>query len=96
MLVGGKGSLAEYLFDIIRIDLDLHSLALSSNDDMESAIANAVTHHVPVAIDGIKSNQKLLSKWLEGQGSNSLVLAPPLTAAALGNEKDWYFVRAIS
>lgn len=94
MLVGGKGSLAEYLFDIIRIDLDLHSLALSSNDDMESAIANAVTHHVPVAIDGIKSNQKLLSKWLEGQGSNSLVLAPPLTAAALGNEKDWYFVRA--
>ena len=93
MLVGAKGSLAEYIFEIIRIDLGLHTLSLLSKDDLDAASAWATIHHVPVAIDGLRSNPKLLAQWLECQGNNSMVLANPLTASALGNEKDWYFVR---
>lgn len=93
MLVGSKGSLAEYIFEVLRIDLGLHTLTLLHKDDLDAASALCTIHHVPVAIDGLRSNPKLLAQWLEGQASNSLVLANQLTASAMGNEKDWYFVR---
>ena len=94
VLVGGKGSLAEYIFDIIRIDMGLEYILLHSKDDLDMAQAIASTHHVPVAIDGNRSKPKLLSQWLEGQGLNSIVLANSLNASALAADKDWTFIRA--
>lgn len=94
LLVGGKGSLAEYTFDLIRMDLGLILVNLNSKADMELAKELAVLHHVPVAIDGSRSNPRLLSQWLEGQGGNSLVVTHSLNAAAMSKDKDWYFVRA--
>lgn len=96
LLIGGKGSLAEYIFDVIRMDLNLLSFSLKGKRDMERAKDAAVEHQVPVAIDGSKSNPKLLSDWLKGQGGNSIVVAGSLYAAAMGNDRDWYFVRADS
>lgn len=93
MLVGPKGSLSEYIFDILRIDLGLDAFTLLGKDDMEAAQAVAAAHQVPVAIDGLRSNPKLLAQWLEGQGQNSLVVADSLVASALGSDKDWSFVR---
>ena len=94
LLVGGKGSLAEYIFDIVRIDLGLETILLQGKDDFEAAQAVAQLHQVPVAIDGNRSKPKLLAQWLEGQGNNSLVVANSLTASALAADKDWTFVRA--
>lgn len=94
MFVGERGSLAEYIFDIIRMDLGLVPIALNTKRDMDLAKELAVKHDVPVAIDGFKSNPSLLAQWLEGQGGNSIVLASTIHAAALGKDKDWYFVRA--
>ena len=94
MLVGAKNSLAEYIFDIIRIDLGLDYLTLNCKEDIDAAQAIAELHQVPVAIDGVRSSPKLLAQWLEGRGKNSLVLAPPLIASALASDKDWEFVRA--
>jgi hypothetical protein len=94
MLVGSKGSLAEYIFDVIRMDLGLVLVSLNNKKDMEQAKELAIVHHVPVAIDGYKANPKLLAQWLEGQGGNSIVITHSLNAAALGKDKDWYFVRA--
>jgi hypothetical protein len=76
------------------MDLGLIPISLNSKKNMDLAKDLAVQHDVPVAIDGFKSNSKLLAEWLEGQGGNSIVLASSLHAAALGNDKDWYFVRA--
>lgn len=92
--VGERGSLAEYVFDIIRMDLGLVHIVLRGKKDMDLAKDLAVKHDVPVAIDGFKSNSNLLAQWLEGQGGNSIVLANSINAAALGNDRDWYFVRA--
>jgi hypothetical protein len=94
MFVGARGSLAEYVFDLIRIDLDLVSISLNTKKDMDLAKELAVKHDVPVAINGFKSNPSWLAQWLEGQGGNSIVLADSINAAALGSDKDWYFLRA--
>lgn len=94
ILVGGRGSLAEYTFDLIRIDMGLILVNLNSKSDMELAKELATLHHVPVAIDGSRSNPRILSQWLEGQGGNSLVVTHSLNAAAMSKDKDWYFVRA--
>lgn len=94
MFVGERGSLSEYIFDIIRIDLGLVVVNLNTKKDMDLAKDLAVKHDVPIAINGFKSNPTLLAQWLEGQGGNSIVLASSIHASALGNDKDWYFVRA--
>jgi hypothetical protein len=94
MLVGAKGSLAEYIFDIIRIDLGLDYATLNCKNDLEAAQAIAELHQVPVAINGAKSSPKLLAQWLEGRGKNSVVFASSLIASALAADKDWEFVRA--
>ena len=94
LLVGSKGSLAEYIFDVIRIDLGLDNFALLGKDDVEAAQILSSTHQVPVAIDGLRSNPKLLGQWMESHGRNSLVLGNSLTASAMGQDKDWSFVRA--
>jgi hypothetical protein len=94
MFVGEKGSLAEYVFDILRMDIGLVEIALINKKSMDLAKELAVTHDVPVAINGHKSDPGLLAQWLEGQGGNSIVLTNALNAAALGNDRDWYFVRA--
>jgi hypothetical protein len=93
MLVGNKGSLAEYIFDILRIDLGLEHITLSSRDDVEMAQAVAEMHQVPVAIDGIRSRAKLLAEWAEG-AKNSIVLANSTVASAMAADKDWEFLRA--
>ena len=93
MLVGSKGSLAEYIFDIIRMDLGLDAIPLLGKEDLEAAQMVAAAHQVPIAVDGLRSSPKLLAQWLEGQGQNSMVLASPLIAAAMGSDKDWHFVR---
>jgi len=94
LLVGAKGSLAEYVFDLLRIDLGLVTVALNSKKDLDEAKELAILHHLPVAIDGARSSPKLLSRWLEGQGGNSLVVTHALNAAAIGKDKDWSFIRA--
>jgi len=94
MFVGVKNSLAEYIFNIIRIDLGLNYFTLNCKEDIDVAQTNAELHQVPIAIDGIRSSPKLLAQWLEGRGKNSLVLAPPLIASALASDKDWEFIRA--
>jgi len=94
LFVGSKGSLAEYIFDVIRMDLGLKTTTLNNKDDMESAHALATVHHVPVAIDGNRSKPKLLAQWLEGQGLNSMVVVNSMMASALAADKDWTFVRA--
>lgn len=94
LFVGNKGSLAEYVFDVLRIDLGLESVVLHSKDDMEYAHALATVHHVPIAIDGNRSKPKLLAQWLEGQGLNSLVVANSVVASSIAADKDWAFVRA--
>lgn len=94
MLIGGKGSIAEYIFDLLRMDLGLSDIPLKHKVDVELASLEAGVHHVPVAIDGLRSSGRLLAQWLEGQANNSLVLVPPLVGAAMGKDKDWHFIRA--
>ena len=94
LLMGVKGSLSEYIFDVIRLDLGLVTVCLNSKAELDLAKEVSITHQVPVAIDGIRSQPRLLSQWLEGQGGNSLVITNSLNAAALGLDKDWNFVRA--
>lgn len=94
LLIGSKGSLAEYVFDLLRIDMGLVTLTLDSKRDLEAAKELAVMHQLPVAIDGARSSPRLLSKWLEGQGGNSLVVTHALNASAMGKDKDWCFIRA--
>jgi hypothetical protein len=94
LLIGGKGSIAEYMFDLIRMDLGLSDIPLKNKVDVELASMEAGVHHVPVAIDGLRSNSRLLAQWMEGQAKNSLVLADPLYASAMAKDKDWYFIRA--
>lgn len=94
LLIGEKGSLAEYIFDVIRMDTGFIAIDLKSKKDMDLAKEVAVKHDVPVMINGLKSDPALLAKWLEGQGGNSIVLANSLYAAALGNDRDWHFVKA--
>lgn len=93
MLVGNKGSLAEYIFDVIRIDLGLEHVALSSRDDVEAARLISEMHQVPVAIDGLRSRDKLLAEWVAG-AKNSIVLANSTVASAMAADKDWEFLRA--
>jgi len=94
MLVGEKGDLAEYVFDLIRIDLKLEPFVLRNKNDMEEAFSLASLHHLPVAIDGLRSTPRVLADWLEGPGHNGLVLAAPMTASCLGADQDWNFIRA--
>jgi hypothetical protein len=94
MLVGEKGDLAEYIFDLIRMDLHLDPFVLQNKKDVDEALKMAADHHLPVAIDGLRSPPRLLSEWLEGAGRNSFVLASPLIASCLGDDHDWNFVRA--
>lgn len=94
MLVGSKGSMAEYIFDVLRLDLCLGSELLQTKAQLTEVAIKAMEHQLPVAINGLKSKPKLLAQWLEGQGQNSIVLADSFTASAMGADKDWYFVRA--
>lgn len=94
LFIGEKGSLAEYVFDLLRMDLGLVEVTLNNKKSMDIAKEVAVKHDVPIAINGYKSDSGLLAQWLEGQGGNSIVLSNSINAAALGNDRDWYFVRA--
>lgn len=95
LFVGKKDSLAHHIFDTIKIDLGLISPKVKSSKNIADLLhLPAQTHHVPVALDGLATSQRVLSKWLEGEGYNSMVVASPLYAAAMGCDKDWTMVRA--
>jgi len=94
MLVGEKGELAEYVFDLIRMDLGLESVVLGSRAEMDAALRVSAGHHVPVAIDALRSSPRLVADWLGGSGRSTLMLASPMTACSLGADPDWNFVRA--
>ena len=93
-LVGDKGSLAEYLFNIIRYDFDL--LKSDLKDYRQNKIAmNSADHHLPLAIDGLRCKRPSLNRWLDrSQGPNTVLLIDPLYASSMGPDPDWVFVRA--
>jgi len=61
---------------------------------MDAALRMSAGHHVPVAIDALRSAPRLVADWLEGSGRSTLMLASPMTACSLGADPDWNFVRA--
>ena len=93
-LVGGKGSLAEYLFNIFRYDLDLLKSDLSTASERSIALGSS-SHDLPLAIDGLRCARTDLKNWLDKSGGpNTLLLLDPLYASSLGPDPDWVFIRA--
>ena len=94
LFVGGDRSLSRLIFDTLCIDMGIERLTLHTKFDVTYAHALSKIHHVPVAIDGLNSRPALLSAWMEGEGSNSMVIADSVKASAVGNSRKWKLIRA--
>jgi len=91
-LVGDKGSLAEYIFDIVKRDFGLLHYSLERGV-YDAADKDSLKHHLPVAVNLLDSSKVYSKKWLERDFPNTLSLISPTQAAAMGHKQPWLFIR---